>query len=92
MGVLTGLPSINLNNPEELKQFTQPGQDIYVVMRQSDWNNKFRSTLMTVLATDSTWKKSPKNKTKIDIILKNGIKPYLSEYSENYILLKLENK
>lgn len=92
MGVITGLPSINLSNPEELKQFIQSGQNIYMVMRQSDWDNKFRNTGMTVLATDSAWKKSPKNKIKIDLILKKGIKPYLSDYSESYFLLKTENK
>jgi hypothetical protein len=47
---------------------------------------------MTALATDSAWKKSSKNKTKIDTILRNGIELYLQEYSENYILLKPENK
>ena len=39
MGVLTGLPSIYLNNPKELKQFIKSGKNCYIVMRQSEWKN-----------------------------------------------------
>ena len=92
MGVLTGLPSISLNNVEELKQFTQTGKNIYVVMRQSEWTNEFPNLPMTVEATDSAWKKSGKNKVKIDLILKHGINPYLAEYSEIYVLLKTKDQ
>jgi len=92
MGVLTGIPSIYLSNPEELKQFIQSGENVYIVMRQSEWKNEFSDLPMTVKATDAAWKKSRKNKFKIGLILKGGIKPYLSEYSESYILLKATNK
>ena len=91
MGVLTGLPSIYLNNPEELKQFIQSGNNIYIVMRQSDWQNKFSSLPMTMRATDTGWKKFRKNKVNITLLLKDGIKPHLPEYTESYVLLKAEN-
>jgi len=61
-------------------------------MRQYDWENQFSKLPMIAQATDSSWKKSKKNKVKIELILKNGIKPYLAEYSENYVLLKLKDK
>ena len=91
MGVLTGHASIYLNNPDELKTFIQSEKNAYIVMRQSDWKNQFSELPMIAQATDSSWKK-PKNKVKIKLILKNGIKPYLAEYSENYVLLKLKDK
>jgi hypothetical protein len=37
MGVMTGLPSIYLNSPEELELFIKSGNNIYIIMRQSDW-------------------------------------------------------
>ena len=92
MGVLTGLPSIYLNNPEELKQFIQSGKNIYVVMRQSDWKNKFSNLPMSTQATDAGWKKSSANKINISLLLKDGIKTHLPKYSESYVLLKSENK
>ena len=74
MGVLTGLPSIYLNTPEELKQFIQSRENVYIVMRQSEWENKFSDLPVTVKATDTGWKKSPKNKVKINLILSLVVK------------------
>ena len=92
MGVLTGLPSFSLDNPRELKQFTQSEGNVYIVMRLSEWENEFSDLPMTAQAIDAAWKKFRKNKVKIDLIVKNGIKTYLAEYSENYVLLKAKSK
>ena len=75
MGVLTGLPSINLKNYEELNQFIQAEENIYIVMRQSDWQNKFSNLPMTTQATDAGWKKSRKKKVKIALLLGVLIRP-----------------
>jgi len=92
MGVLTGLPSIYLNNPEEMKRFIQSGKNVYIVMRQSDWQNEFSDFHLTLQATDAGWKKSHKNKGKIIQLIQDGIKPHLQELSENYVLLKAGNQ
>ena len=70
----------------------QSEKNFYVVMRQSEWKDEFFDLPMTAKATDTAWKDSRKNKVKIDLILKNGIKPYLSEYSDSYVLLKSDKK
>jgi 4-amino-4-deoxy-L-arabinose transferase-like glycosyltransferase len=92
MGVMTGLPSIYLNNAKELRLFIKPGNNIYIVMRQSDWNNKFSNLPMTIVATDTGWKKMHLSKDKIQSLFKNGLSPYLEEYSERYVLLKTQHK
>ena len=92
MGVMTGLPSINLNSAEDLKLFIKSGNNIYIVMRQSDWNSDFLNLPMTIAATDTGWKKVHLSKAKIKAIFINGLSPYLQEYSERYVLLKTQHK
>ena len=92
MGVLTGLPSLNLNNPEEVTRFIQPEKNIYIVMRQSDWQNKFSDLHLVLQSTDSGWKKSHMDQDKINKLLEDGLKPHLKELSENYVLLKTGNQ
>ena len=92
MGVLTGLPSLNLNNPEEVTRFIQSGKNIYIVMRQSDWQNKFSDLHLVLQSTDSGWKKSHMDQDKINKLLEDGLKPHLKELSENYVLLTAGNQ
>jgi hypothetical protein len=92
MGVMTGLPSIYLKNPEELKFFIESEHNIYVVMRQSDLQSEFHNLPMTITATDTAWKKFHISKDKIALLLRDGLKTHLQEYSERYVLLKVEGK
>ena len=92
MGVMTGLPSMYLNNPEELNLFIKSENNVYIVMRQSDWKREFYNLPITITATDSGWKKQRLSKDKIKLFLKNGLRPYLQEYSEVYLLLKNHRK
>ena len=88
MGVMTGLPSVYLNSPEELKLFIKSKKNIYIIMRQSDLKNEFHDLPMTITATDTAWKKIRASKNKIASLLKNGLTPNLPEYFEKYVLLK----
>jgi 4-amino-4-deoxy-L-arabinose transferase-like glycosyltransferase len=88
MGVMTGLPSIYLKNSEELELFIKSGNNIYVIMRQSDLKNQFHDLPMTITATDTAWKKTGHGKDKIALLLKDGLTKNLQEYSERYVLLK----
>lgn len=88
MGVMTGLPSIYLKNPEELELFIKSGNNIYIIMRQFDFKNEFQDLQMTISATDTAWKKIRPGKDKIGLLLKDGLTKKLQEYSEGYILLK----
>ena len=88
MGVMTGLPSIYLKSPEELELFIKSRNNVYIVMRQSDLKREFNNLPMTITAIDTAWKKTRMSKDKIALLLKNGLTPYLQEYSERYILLK----
>jgi len=88
MGVMTGLPSIYLKNPEELELFIKSGNNIYIIMRQFDFKNEFHDLPMTISATDTAWKKIRPGKDKIGLLLKDGLTKKLQEYSEGYILLK----
>ncbi|MCH8156204.1 MAG: glycosyltransferase family 39 protein [Nitrospinae bacterium] len=90
MGVLTGLPSIYLNNPEELKQFVQSEGKIFVVMRESDWREEFSDLSLTLQATDSGWKKGRLDQNKLRQIREGRLKQHLPEYSETYVLLTVE--
>ena len=90
MGVMTGLPSIYLNNPEELKSFIRSGGIAYVVMRKADWKDEFLNLPMAIQATDAGWTNSRANKDVIRSFLNNLPISSLSKYSEVYILLKKE--
>ena len=88
IGVMTGLPSIYIKSPEELELFIKSGNNIYVIMRQSDLKNEFSDLPMTITATDTAWKKIRLSKDKIALVLKDGLTQNLQEYSERYVLLK----
>ena len=88
MGVMTGLPSIYLKNPEELELFIKSGNNIYIIMRQFDFKNEFHDLPMTISATDTAWKKIRPGKDTIGLLLKDGLTKNLQEYSEEYVLLK----
>ena len=88
MGVMTGLPSIYLKNPEELELFIKSGNNIYIIMRQFDFKNEFQDLQMTISATDTAWKKIRSGKDTIELLLKDGLTKNLQEYSEGYVLLK----
>ena len=92
MGVLTGLPSLYLNNPEEVRQFAQSSKNVYIVMRLSDWENEFSHLPLIPQGTDTGWKQSHISRGKVNQLLEDGIKPHLPEYSENYVLLKAESQ
>ena len=92
MGVMTGLPSIYLNNPEELKLFIETQNNVYIVMRQSDWQSEFRNLPITKTATDTGWRKKSLNKEEIELLIHDGLKPHLQKYSESYVLLKAKGK
>jgi len=92
MGVMTGLPSIYLNSPDELELFIKSRNNVYIVMRQSDWENKFYNLPMTITAADTGWKKIRVSKDEIELFLKSGLSPHLQEYSERYVLLKTQHK
>jgi hypothetical protein len=47
---------------------------------------------MTITSTDTAWKKFHISKDKIALLLRDGLKPHLQEYSERYVLLKVEGK
>jgi hypothetical protein len=92
MGVMTGLPSIYLNNPEELKLFIETQNNVYIVMRQSDWQSEFRDLPITITATDTGWRGGSIDKEEIELLLQDGLKSHLQEYSESYVLLKAKDK
>ena len=92
IGVMTGLPSIYLNDPEELKLFIETKNNVYIIMRQSDWESEFYNLPMTITATDNGWAKLLVSKDRIEAILKNGLSPHLQNYSERYVLLKTQGK
>jgi len=92
MGVMTGLPSIYLNNPEDLKLFIETQNNVYIVMRQSDWQSEFRNLPITITATDTGWGGGSLDKEEIELLLQDGLKPHLQEYSESYVLLKAKGK
>jgi 4-amino-4-deoxy-L-arabinose transferase-like glycosyltransferase len=92
MGVMTGLPSIYLNNPEELKLFIEAESNVYVVMRRFDLESDFYNLPMDIIATDTGWKKLRIGKAEIELLLKNGLNDHLQKYSERYVLLKTQNE
>ena len=92
MGVMTGLPSIYLNNPEELQLFIEAENNVYVVMRRFDLERDFHTLPMDIIATDTGWKKLRIGKAEIELLLKNGLNDHLQKYSEKYVLLKTQNE
>ncbi|MBU06100.1 MAG: phospholipid carrier-dependent glycosyltransferase [Dehalococcoidales bacterium] len=89
MGVLTGLPSIYLNNAEELNQFIQSGEKVFVVMRESDWKEEFSGLHFTLQAIDTGWRKVRLDWNRLHQIHEDGLKLHLPEYTETYVLLAL---
>ena len=92
MGVMTGLPSIYLNNPEELQLFIEAKSNVYVVMRLFDFESDLYTLPMDIIATDIGWKKLRIGKAEIELLLKNGLNDHLQKYSEKYVLLKTQNE
>jgi len=92
MGVMTGLPAIYLKNPDELKLFIKSNETVYIVMRQSEWQENFHGSLLNAEDVDTGWKKSSITKVRIQSLLMRGLASQLDEYSESYILLKKTNK
>ena len=92
MGVMTGLPSIYLNNSEELQLFIKDESNLYVVMRRFDLERDFHTLTMDIIAMDTGWKKLRIGKAEIELLLKNGLNNHLQKYSEEYVLLKTQNK
>ena len=92
MGVMTGLPSIYLNNSEELQLFIKDESNLYVVMRRFDMERDFHTLPMDIIAMDTGWKKLRIGKTEIELLLNNGVNNHLKKYSEKYVLLKTQNK
>ena len=92
MGVMTGLPAIYLKNPDELKLFIKSNETVYIVMRQSEWQENFHDSLLSTEDVDTGWKKSSITKVRIQSLLMRGLTSQLDEYSESYILLKKTNK
>jgi hypothetical protein len=90
MGVLTGLPSIYLNNAEELNQFIQSGGKVFVVMRESDWKEEFSDLHFTLQAIDTGWRKVRLDRNRLLQIHGDGLKSHLPEYTETYVLLALK--
>ena len=92
IGVLTGLPSIYLKNPTELKRFIKLKENAYIIMRQSDWQRKFFDLPANARSTDVGWKALSVNKEMIGLLLKGGVRFNLPELSESYVLLKTVGK
>ena len=92
MGVMTGLPSIYLNNPEELQLFIEAGSNVYVVMRRFDLERDFHTLPMDIITMDTDWEKLQIGKAEIELLLKNGLNDHLQKYSEKYVLLKTQNE
>ena len=92
IGVMTGLPAILLKNPDELKQFIKSKENVYVVMRQTEWEKNFFELRAKVLAVDSGWKKLNISKAEVQSILLGELAFQLNDYSENYILLKKDDE
>ena len=92
IGVMTGLPAILLKNPDELKQFIKSKENVYVVMRQTEWEKNFFELRAKVLAVDSGWKKLNISKAEVQSILLGELAFQLKDYSENYILLKKDDE
>jgi len=88
MGVMTGLPSIDLKNRDELNIFIKSKKNIYIVMRQSKWQESFLDLPVTKEAVDTGWEKPKMTKVKVQSLLMYGLASQLDEYSESYILLK----
>ena len=88
MGVMTGLPTIYLKNPEELKLFIKPEGIVYIVMRQSEWEQNFHKLPVSAQVVDTGWKKSSMAKIKIQDLAMHGLGPQLDKHSESYVLLK----
>jgi 4-amino-4-deoxy-L-arabinose transferase-like glycosyltransferase len=89
MGVLTGLPSLYLNNAEELKKFIQSEKKVFVVMREPDWKKEFSNLPLAFQAIDTNWRRVQLDWDKLRKIHDDGLKSHLPEYTETYVLLAL---
>jgi len=92
IGVMTGLPSILLKTPNELKQFIESNESVYIVMRQAEWGKNFYELPVKTLAVDSGWRKLNITKHKVQSLLIGKSAYQLNDYSENYILLKKDDE
>tara|TARA_B100000315_G_scaffold202678_1_gene195448 strand:- start:419 stop:1657 length:1239 start_codon:yes stop_codon:yes gene_type:complete len=87
MGVLTGLPSLYLNNAEELEQFIQSEKKVFVIMRESDWKEEFSNLPLILQSIDTGWRKVRLDWDRFRQIREDGLKSHLPEYAETYVLL-----
>ncbi len=57
IGVLTGHPAKYIFTPEDLRDFLNTEDTVYLVMRDEDWQSQFHELSLQLQTSDSIWKK-----------------------------------
>ena len=73
MGILTGQYSKFIFTPEGLRDFSNTDKKVFVVLRETDWQEKFSDLPLTRLSEDRIWKKRRVDKTFLRELRDQGV-------------------
>lgn len=86
LGALTGQYSKFIFTPEMLDTFLKTDQTVFVVIRESVWEEKFKDLPLIRQATDTIWKKRRVDKKFLQELWDGGLKFQESDLVETIIL------
>ena len=86
MEISTGHTTLLLHHPEELQGQLDSHEKIFVVMRESDWQNDFKQFPLTAISSDKIWRETRIDKNTWTQIKDAGMKIDLKKYQEKVLL------
>ncbi len=86
LGALTGQHSKFLFTPDRVRKFLKTDQKVYVVMRESEWEEYFMDLPLSRQSTDTIWKKRRVDKKFLENLWEEGFKLQESDLIETIVL------
>jgi 4-amino-4-deoxy-L-arabinose transferase-like glycosyltransferase len=86
MGISTGHMTLLIHHPEELQEQLDANEKLFIVMKESDWQNDFKQFPLTLISNDTIWGKTRIDKNTWAQLINNGMKIDLKKYQEKVYL------
>lgn len=86
LGALTGQHSKFIFTPEQMRTFLKTDQKVYLVMKESVWEEKFNDLPLIRQSTDTIWKKRRIDKKFLEKLWNEGLKLQESDLVETIVL------
>ncbi len=85
--VLTAHATYQVNDPDQLRSFASSGKRVFLVMRETDWKDRFQQERWVLAKKEDLWEKIRWNAKTLQAIQQNGLAKTLKKYREDAVLL-----